>query len=161
MASLALWIDDVFVTINRIVRKLPLVGRLLDRHWSLEILAYLIPLAVLAGLLWLAYDTYERVKYANQRVTQVDDALKTTQPTRESRYCRRIAGFGQEYPSCYATERAGYAAFSRAWSSGKDLGTIRDQLIRCYLEGRHSEGMSWGAAAHCAEADAPGAGTVQ
>jgi len=161
MASPLHWIEDITTAVGQWARQLPVIRRMLTGHLVLRIIAYMIPFALATGLIWLAWDGYERIKYANERVTQVDVALKESPPVPDSKYCRRLFGFHPEYAPCYATERSGYVQFKRAWEAGKDLGTIRDQLIRCYLEGRRAEGTSWGAAAHCAEADAPGADTVQ
>lgn len=100
-------------------------------------------------------DLYQREGFAQEGVARVDTAVAQDMRDSGSGYCRSIFGAGPYYQPCADGERHSLSQFSRAWSAGKRLPTIRDHMERCFEIAQKDHGTSWHVAAMCSGADQP------
>lgn len=140
---------------TRFVRT-PLGRALRFLPWTLQLaLLVTVAIAIPAGVGSLLVDQVQRVRYGNQRITRVETALIEADPARGSAYCRGNYGDGPLYAACLVGETQAHRQFSAAWAHGKDLSTLREQMLTCFSAGQEVQGISWQTAAKCAEADMP------
>lgn len=117
------------------------------------ILLGVIGVALLAGVGALVLRLLQGDYYYRQRIEQISAGIASDNPAQESHYCRNVYADSPLYNDCWIGERKAHDQFARAWEHGRNLSTLRDQMIRCFQEGQDVSGRSWQIAARCAELD--------
>ena len=111
-----------------------------------------------AVALTLGYMGYRYLQLTRQRARRVDTALATNYPSYGSDYCRWVFGEAPGYDDCLRAEQKSFTRFEAAWHRNQPIEALREQMIGCFNASQNENGMSWKAAADCAELnnDIPG-----
>ena len=113
----------------------------------------IVSLVLLGVIISLGYYAYDYWQSLNEATTRVEMTLASDAPSYDSPYCRWVFGIHEpEHEDCLHSEQVGFTKFNAAWD--RNIAALRKQMILCLGAAQSEQGVSWKAAADCAQVDA-------